>query len=334
MLAIKNASSYSTSFFVDDEAYRQIGHDSNDKCEYISAREKTGEGSRVYTRGQLCKVERRKWENIAGVPVMKEELLSDGRKRKSRERRKRERDRGGSAVSDHYLIRSAVSEMEPLINIIYDVNSAARYRFREICRSNIIALRETEFTFLLRQKLHGTREIDEKSSGRSSLPVLADLFFAIASKSCFRILRVYLVVVVVGNGFPSDKGKEKKRGKKKRTFTYVIHRVCYLITVFAPPCWPSPRRMTVHNGDTDIFKSAEGIRSLFRVTYPAVLIISRIRPLSRVTARVRATSRLSSLLFSLLSLFLFLSFLPFFSLPPLFFSFIKRRNFVRACAVR
>lgn len=55
---------------------------------------------------------------------------------RDQERRERERERdraaGGSAVGDHYLIRSAVSEMEPLINIIYDVNSAARYRFREV----------------------------------------------------------------------------------------------------------------------------------------------------------------------------------------------------------
>lgn len=122
---IKNASSYSTSLFVHDEAYRQIGHDSGDKCEYIFAKGKRR--ARLYT-GRLCKVERRKWENIAGVLVtMREKLLSDGRVNGTK-RGKRDR---GSAVSDHYLIRSAVSEMKPLINIIYDVNSTTRCRFRE-----------------------------------------------------------------------------------------------------------------------------------------------------------------------------------------------------------
>lgn len=52
---IKNASSYSTSLFADDEAYRQIGHDSDDKCECVFARVKRG--VRLYM-GQLCKVER------------------------------------------------------------------------------------------------------------------------------------------------------------------------------------------------------------------------------------------------------------------------------------
>lgn len=60
---IKNASSYFTSLFVDDEAYRRIGHDSDDKCECVFARARR-ERARLYTE-QLCKVERRKWENIA-----------------------------------------------------------------------------------------------------------------------------------------------------------------------------------------------------------------------------------------------------------------------------
>lgn len=60
---------------------------------------------------------------------MRAELLSDRRKR-DQERREKERSRRGRAVNDHYLIRSVVyqREMELLINIIYDVNSAARYR--------------------------------------------------------------------------------------------------------------------------------------------------------------------------------------------------------------
>lgn len=90
--------------------------------------------ARLYAE-RLCKVERRKWENIAGVPVtMRGKLLSDGCKTEKRKDREREREgsRWWRAVSDHYLIRSAVSEMEPLINIIYDVNSAAGYPFRGI----------------------------------------------------------------------------------------------------------------------------------------------------------------------------------------------------------
>lgn len=45
---IKNASSYSTSFSVDDEAYRRIGHDSDDKCEYIFARGKGEAGASIH----------------------------------------------------------------------------------------------------------------------------------------------------------------------------------------------------------------------------------------------------------------------------------------------
>lgn len=93
-VCIKNVSSYSISLFVDGEAYRQIGHDSNDKCECVLQGGKRG--ASIQGR-RSCKVERRKWENVAGVPVtMKEELLSDGCKRD--QERKRDRSSARSAI--------------------------------------------------------------------------------------------------------------------------------------------------------------------------------------------------------------------------------------------
>lgn len=123
------------------------------------------------------------------------------------------------------------------------------------------------FLFQTQRKLHRTERRERGKIVGTSFSSSPISF----SRYSFKILlpNSARYFVVVGKGFPDDKEKEKKREgereneRKRRAFhmAYVIHRVCYLITEFAP-VWSSPRRMTEHNGGIDIFKSGEGIRSL------------------------------------------------------------------------
>lgn len=57
----------------------------------------------------------------------------------------------------------------------------------------------------------------------------------------------------------------ERRNERGRLFTCHSLRLLFNNLVRAP-VWPSPRRMTEHNGGMDIFKSGERIHP--RVTYP------------------------------------------------------------------
>lgn len=106
----RNASSYSTSLVVDGPRLI-VGSATIEMTNANVFLRSKGE-----RRERSCKVEQRKWENIAKVSGRDERgELSDGRKR-DQERRDKGRSRRGRAVNDYYLIRSAVSEGDGTIN--------------------------------------------------------------------------------------------------------------------------------------------------------------------------------------------------------------------------
>jgi len=231
---IKNESSYSTSLLV-DEAYRQVDHDSDDKCECVFARVKGR--ARLYT-GQLCKVERRKilrgcrsrWErNYCRMDV-------------NGDQERREKSRRERAVSNHYLIRSTVSEMGPLINIIYDVNFCGEISFpRDTVLMILLLSARLSFAFLFNaaEIIRDTYRKERKNRrDESSCRCSPALFFAIAFKSCIRILRVISSSRrqrILGQQREREKERDEEEAKRMAFhMAYVIHHVCYLITAFAP----------------------------------------------------------------------------------------------------
>lgn len=111
---------------------------------------------------------------------------------------------------------------------------SARYR-----HNDIIAFCEPEsFAFLFQRSGNYT---GQRKNRRDELSfVLSGLFFAIALKSCFRILHVISSSSAKDSRTTKKKEREREKGRERGReegafhVAYVIHRVCYLITAFAP----------------------------------------------------------------------------------------------------